>query len=146
MDYFRWRPDFLVRSITLSLQVQIIPNLVCVFLCIVRRHICFTETKFLVSNVFSFILNIVSRNLQHENKQMDILYAFDLQEIERVVQYFYVLTFFIFKLAADIVIYLSSVIALKWKSFEIGSSYSQNFSMKTVHNTTLSSFSRLQGI
>ena len=53
-DYFRqrcWRrqrPDFLVWSITLSLQVQIIPNLVCMFLCSVRRHICFNETKFLV--------------------------------------------------------------------------------------------------
>ena len=44
-DYWRRRcrrcrhPDFLVRSITLSLWVQIIPNLVCMFLAMTRSAV-----------------------------------------------------------------------------------------------------------
>ena len=53
-------------------------------------------TVYFVTSVFSFILKIVSTNLWHENESKLIdTDAFDLQEIKRVGQSFYVLTLFI---------------------------------------------------
>ena len=73
---------------------------------------------YFVTNVFSFILNIVPTNQWHENKVMDTN-AFDFQEIKIVGQPF---------LFFDIVYFLNSaaysfhlfVFHYKWQSFEIG--------------------------
>ena len=64
------------------------------------NDVCKVEIKvsvYFVTSVFSFILNIVSTNLYHENenKQTDTN-IFDLQEIKRVGQSFHVLTFLFF--------------------------------------------------
>ena len=80
-------------------------------------------------------------SMKMENKQMDTD-AFDFQEIIRVGQSFYILTFLFFNLSTchcnwnDFYHYI-------WQSLEIGSSYSQTFSMKIVHNTTYWSFDKL---
>ena len=62
---------------------------------------------YFVLSVFSFYLRYCFNRYQNQNKQMNTD-AFELQEIKRVEQSFYVLTNFI--LAAEIVIYLPFVI------------------------------------
>ena len=63
--------------------------------------------KIFVTSVFMFILNIVSTNLQHGNKQMDID-AFELQEIKSGAVILKVFNSLI--LAVVIVIYLFFII------------------------------------
>ena len=64
--------------------------------------------------------------------------AFDLQEIKRLGQSILCFdNFYSLITAADIHGHLFVFHHYKWQSFEIGSSYSQTFALKTVHNTTL---------
>ena len=82
----------------------------------------------------SFILNIVLINRYHGNKQIDTD-AFDLQEVKQAGHTFYVSAFYVFNLSS-LNSHLFDFRHYKCKSFEIYSSYSQIFAMKTVHNTT----------
>ena len=51
---------------------------------------------YFVTNMFSFILNIVPTKLKHKYENRMINFdTFYLQEIKRVRQYFYILTIFI---------------------------------------------------
>ena len=63
-----------------------------------------------VTSVFSFILNIVSTNLQsiNQNKQMETD-TFDLQDIKSGTVFLSIDMFYSLILAADIVIYLSFI-------------------------------------
>ena len=61
--------------------------------------------------------------------------TFDLRN-EKGEAAFYVLIFVCLFFASDIVIYLFFRPYI-WQTFEIGSSYSQTFTMITSHNTTL---------
>ena len=84
-----------------------------------------------VHYVYSFIISSTHLYHENENKQtgMDV---FDFQEIKRMGQSFYILTFFIFLiLAADIDIYLSLVI-INWQYFKIVRNHCQTFASKTV--------------
>ena len=79
----------------------------------------------------------VSTNLLYENKnkQMNID-AFDLQEIKWEGQFYFLFWYFVlFKLS----IWHWCLFVFnhyKWQWIEIGSSYRQAFSIKSVHNTT----------
>ena len=79
----------------------------------VCENLKFKITVYFVTCVHRSILNIVSIKLYHEsiNKKKD-RDAYYLQNINRVGQFFYILTVFIYSfiLAAIIVIYLSVVI------------------------------------